>query len=357
MPVPAPRANGGASVPAVATPVGKIASAIASVMSQVGTIEKGGRNEYFGYKYARMEDLLHVVTPLMGKAGLAVIQNEIDSSVVEGNRLTILYEFSIFHSSGEVWPEKPRHRGMCSARDRKGNWDDKAVAKCHTNARKYFLLSLFQVPAGDFPDADDDDANQRQEKAPVPGPYATTSATASRMEREAELKPIPAQTISQQATAARSPQKIGLGQGAGVDQWANAYINQIKVAKSEQELKQWDDLNDMTLQAISDNYSSIYEMIANAVDKRLAELGAPPMVSDMPDPATEPLEAVNWVAEQLGQFKAYEAAEAWWNRFVAPREGEFDMVDWERLMGEWKRTEQRLLADLVPPKQQEPPAE
>src|SRR5262245_12263050 len=46
-------------------PVGHIAGAIADVMSKVGTIEKRGKNEYFGYKYARMEDLLYAITPLM----------------------------------------------------------------------------------------------------------------------------------------------------------------------------------------------------------------------------------------------------------------------------------------------------
>jgi hypothetical protein len=57
-------------------PTGKLAGAIAGVMAQVGTIAKGGFNKFHNYHYARMEDLLVVLTPLMGQHGLAVFQNE-----------------------------------------------------------------------------------------------------------------------------------------------------------------------------------------------------------------------------------------------------------------------------------------
>ena len=139
--------------------VGKLAGAIAGVMSEIGTINKGGYNKFHGYHYARMEDLLHVLTPLMGKHGIAVFQNEVDIKTIE-NRIAVTYEFSIIHSSGEVWPERPRFTGMSMGRDSKGNYDDKAINKAHTAARKYFLLSLFQVPAGDFDDADPGSSSQ-----------------------------------------------------------------------------------------------------------------------------------------------------------------------------------------------------
>ena len=151
------------------TPVGKLAGAIAGVMAQVGTIPKGGYNAYHKYNYARMEDLLQVITPLMGQHGLAVFQNELEIKTVE-NRIAITYEFTVAHASGETM-QGLRQTGMCIARNSKGDYDDKAINKCHTQARKYFLLSLFQVPSGDFEEADEGPyANQRQEKAPVPGP-------------------------------------------------------------------------------------------------------------------------------------------------------------------------------------------
>jgi hypothetical protein len=320
------KTNGGPVAPRSETPffrspVGHIAGAIAAVMSKVDTIEKRGRNEYFGYNYARMEDVLYAVTPLMGAAGLAVIQNEVSKEILEGNRLAVTYEFSILHSSGEVWPEKPRFTGVCISRDRKGNWDEKAVAKCHTNARKYFLLALFQVPAGDFPDVDED-ANQRQEKAPVPGPSQRPAETA------------PAQTTPDDS----KPHRIVLGQGKGPDEWASAFIRYIGKAQSVDEVRAWDAINEPILQNISDNFPGTYDMIQAATGRRLndlSEVGGGNMPSD-------PGEALNWVANQLAQLQSMEAAEAFWNQYVAPRENDFDESDWSMLMAEWQRTEMRL---------------
>lgn len=323
---PKPSTNGGQMLrreqeppPRYVGPVGHIAGAIADVMSKVGNIEKRGRNEYFGYNYARMEDVLYAVTPLMGAAGLAVIQNEVAKEILEGNRLAVTYEFSIFHASGEVWPEKPRFTGVCISRDRKGNWDDKAVSKCHTTARKYFLLALFQVPAGDFPDLDDDNANQRQERAPVPGPS----------QRPAEPAPAPDDS---------KPHRIALGPGKGPDEWATAFIRSIGKAQSVDEVKAWDAANEPILQNISDNFPGTYDMIQIAVSRRLSDLSE---VSggNMP---SDPGEALNWVAGQLAQLQSLEAAEAFWNQYVAPRESAFDDSDWSMLMAEWQRTEARL---------------
>jgi hypothetical protein len=47
--------------------------------------------------------------------------------------------------------------GMSRCRDSKGGFDDKSMNKCHTAARKYFLLALFQIPTGDIDDADSAD--------------------------------------------------------------------------------------------------------------------------------------------------------------------------------------------------------
>jgi hypothetical protein len=333
--------------------VGNLAKAIASVMANVGTIQKGGFNAYHKYHYARMEDLLVALTPLMGKAGLAIFQNEIEIKQIE-NRVAVTYEFSIIHESGEMWPERPRFTGMSMARDSKGNWDDKCLNKAHTAARKYFLLSLFQVPSGDFDDADPGpaqvDANQRAEKAPVPGP---TSSGAKDVAPERSAQDQAAQhaaRASQKATEDGIPHKIILGQGAGADQWASAFIKAISKCESEDEIKRWDSANDQALQSMSQHYPDVYEAISSAVERRLSDLQAPPPASKpglgngsgMPDPKEDVQGAMQWVANQLQQLKSWEGAKAFWNQYVAPRDKEFDQLDWEMLMDEWKRTEQRL---------------
>src|SRR5262252_1823223 len=177
-------------------PTGKITKAIANCMKEVGTIKKRGVNDYFNYRYARFEDLLYAITPLMGEQGLAITQSEVKVETVEGNRLSILYDFVMYHESGETLPPQ-LHRGMCTSRSRKGDFDDKAVAKCHTGAKKQFLLAQFNVPAGDFEDPDEDtDATQK----PVPGPSQEQAAPQEKPGPARGAVPAQAKSAPQEAT-------------------------------------------------------------------------------------------------------------------------------------------------------------
>jgi len=316
------------------TPTPSIHKAVARVMKLVGTIEKRGRNKYHGYPYARMEDVLEKVTPLMGEAGLAIYQSETGIQNIEDNRLAVVYEFTIGHESGEERPPQ-RQTGVSMARDSKGNFDDKAVAKCHTNARKYFLLGLFQVPAGDFPESDEDmqHTNANQRKDPVPGP-----GDASPRPKEAAAPPVDDEN---------APRTIALEPGATADQFAGRYLKAIEKAKSREEIAEWEKLNDKKLQRIYDGYRSIYDMISAAVERRLADIEGPTKetpastIDEMPDPKLDSVASMNWVAAKLQQLTLYEAGELFWNEEVAPREQDFDTLDWEMLVQEWQRFETR----------------
>jgi len=308
-------------------PVGKITGAIAKVMAEVGTIRKGGFNEFHRYNYARMEDLLHAITPLMGKNGLAVFQNEFKVEMIEGNRVAVSYDFIVTHESGESFPSQ-RFTGMAMARDRKGNFDDKALNKCHTTARKYFLLGLFQVPAGDFDDPDEDETNANQRQEPVPGPGLK------------EITPEAKARASEAMIEESIPHKLAVPAGTTADQWANRFLKSIGTATTRDEVLAWEANNDGFLQRISDGYPAIYEMIGAAMERRLTDLSAPKEPSlDMPDPKADPVAALNWVAAQLQDFVEYPAGENFWNQVVAPREGDFQQPDWEMLLQEWQRFE------------------
>ena len=151
IPVPAP------------LPVGQIAKAIADVMKQVHVVAKNGENSFHRYRYAKMEDILKEITPLLGHNGLVIFQSELARVMFDNeNVIAIEYGFSVVHESGEQWPNQLRQTGVSRCRDSKGNWDDKALNKCHTAARKYFLLSLFQIPTGDEADADRGDNDRRR---------------------------------------------------------------------------------------------------------------------------------------------------------------------------------------------------
>jgi ERF superfamily len=313
-------------------PVGNLAKGIAGVMSECGTIQKTGYNKFHNYHYATLQDLLFAITPLMGKHGVVVIQNEVERSLAE-NRIMVTYEFSIFHTSNEVWPERPRFTGMSIGRNSKGEYDDKAINKCHSAARKYFLLSLFQVPSGDFDDAD-----------AGPGQSASAPQQPATAKRPSTV-PGPAMPLKQPEIDERVPHKITLPPGSGADQWAKKYIDAIKAAETEEELVQWDAHNSPTLQMLSEKFAEVYKQIDEAYFNCVLEV-AP--LTIMPDPKNDATEALNWVAQQLASAATYERAETFWNKAVAPHEDKFEPEDWELLMTEWRRAELRLNPDQEP---------
>jgi len=138
------------------TDFGEVIAAIAGVMAEIKPVEKLGWNKFQNYAHARIGDLNAELTPLMGRHGLVVFQNEVDRTMFDnGSTVSVRYEFTVVHKSGQIWPERPLVTGMSRCRDSKGGFDDKTFNKCHTAARKYFLISLFQIPVEDANDADE----------------------------------------------------------------------------------------------------------------------------------------------------------------------------------------------------------
>lgn len=153
---------------------GKVVEAIAGVMAEIQPVAKLGFNKFHNYAHMRIGDLNAELTPLMGKHGIVVIQNESRRDVFDGGAVVaVQYEFTILHKSGEVYPERPVITGVARCRTTKESWDDKTFNKCHTAARKYFLIGLFQIPVSDEDDADADhgsDGMPRQQQRPTRRP-------------------------------------------------------------------------------------------------------------------------------------------------------------------------------------------
>lgn len=106
-------------------------------------------------------------TPLLGRRGIVIFQSEVGRAMFDDdNVIAVEYAFTVAHVSGETWPHVLRQTGVSTCRNTKGGWDDKSLNKCHTAARKYFLLALFQIPTGDEEDADQGD--RRPAPAQVP---------------------------------------------------------------------------------------------------------------------------------------------------------------------------------------------
>lgn len=134
----------------------KVAEAVVKVMGDVGYVQKKGTNTFHNYKFAAVGDVLAKLQPAMHEAGLLIAQDEIGHEVLADAAMMATYQFVLSHASGETWQHFPKHTGMAAFRNAKGSIDDKALNKCHTAARKYFLLALFQIPTGEAVDPDED---------------------------------------------------------------------------------------------------------------------------------------------------------------------------------------------------------
>jgi hypothetical protein len=153
----------------VAAPAATLVSAIAGVMNEVHVVAKRGENEFHRYRYATMGDILKEITPLLGRHGIVIFQSETGRAMFDDdNVIAVEYAFTVAHASGEAWPHVIKQTGVSTCRNSKGGWDDKSLNKCHTAARKYFLLALFQIPTGEEDDADQDKNDRRPAPAVVP---------------------------------------------------------------------------------------------------------------------------------------------------------------------------------------------
>src|SRR5467141_3729409 len=157
-----------ATLPAVPSG-GGLVSAIAAVMNEIHVVAKRGENEFHRYRYATMGDILKEITPLLGRHGIVIFQSETGRAMFDDdNVIAIEYAFTVAHASGETWPHVIKQTGVSTCRNSKGGWDDKSLNKCHTAARKYFLLALFQIPTGEEADADQGENDRPAVLAHVP---------------------------------------------------------------------------------------------------------------------------------------------------------------------------------------------
>jgi hypothetical protein len=232
-----------------------LADAIAGVMAEIKPVAKEGWNDFHKYNYARMQDLMGELTPLMGKHGVVVFQNEMDRDMFdEGRAMAVRYEFTIVHKSGEIWPERPIITGVSMCRTSNGKYDDKAFNKCHTSARKYFLLSLFQIPTDDAEDADNGGGEGgSQQNRPRP---------------QGQRRPVPA------PDGKLPPHGIAIIDGEAPGAWGKRFKNFIAKTESVAEIDSWYDLNAAAFNKLKGRFQEIYDDLVAAMDARNLALNA-----------------------------------------------------------------------------------
>jgi ERF superfamily protein len=146
--------------PAVAIKVfpPKIAKAIIAVTRDIGRIERSGENIYQKYKYVTWDAVCEKLAPLLAANSLVIVQSEVSRHLIEdnekGSTLATIYEFTLVNEDGDQWPPIT-WSSYARLRDQKGITDDKAGAKCHTQAEKYFCIKTFKIPTADKLDSDE----------------------------------------------------------------------------------------------------------------------------------------------------------------------------------------------------------
>lgn len=268
------------NVPTIRAPE-KLTAALADIMAEVGVIQKTGWNEGLRYRYAGIQDVLVTLTPLLARHGVIVMQTEAGKTMFDQDRvIAIEYEFTIAHSSGEVWPDRPRQTGMSGCRHRNGAFDDKCLNKCHTAARKYFLMALFQIATGD--DADKGENDGAGGRKPQAKPDAMRSDLPPHDPETGEILPrqdeLQAQRRDDPDPRWMKPHKIDTardGKNRKFIDWTQDYISGMTYVKDMTELVEWQEMNAAALNILKNDAkgAGLYKRITDVTQKVVFSLG------------------------------------------------------------------------------------
>lgn len=205
----------------------KIATALHSVMEACGYVQKTGKNQFHGYRYAGEADLLDKLRPAMVQHGLLLLPS--GKSVTgpdEHGNVTVAIEYTLAHRDGDIWPEKLVAFGCGNDRAKNGTVGDKGVYKALTGANKYLLFKLFQIETGDDPEQDD-------------GAHDSSSAPSGRNAAganppSAPHKPAPAATPSMIYKTALAAMKLSRSK-ADLREWWEANWDRLRDELPEDE--------------------------------------------------------------------------------------------------------------------------
>jgi len=131
-----------------------VAGAVNAVMGRIKGLLRTERNRAGGYRFASIDDFLGAVNPLCAKAGLIILQDELDARLVHDGTevsqrswLWATFTFTLAHKSGALYGPLTRSVMVPAS-------GAQAFGAAQSYALKQFMRSLFQIPTGDGEDAD-----------------------------------------------------------------------------------------------------------------------------------------------------------------------------------------------------------
>lgn len=236
-------------VPLPQTPFDKVAEAIADITAEVAEhpVLKEGKNTFHGYNFARLQDVVTVLSPIMSKHGLTILQSERERGFMDrGNAIYATYDFVVMHKSGQVWPQRLQGTGVANTRTSKGTFDDKGLNKCHSAARKFFLMSLFQIPTTDDPDR--------------AGPRTNTNAR------------TPIAQPTREPVEVDKPQALPRIGEEPWENWTHRFLNVIGMSGDLDKVEAWLDANRQALEQLRKQMPEHHQHIMRQYNKRVLQL-------------------------------------------------------------------------------------
>jgi hypothetical protein len=160
---------------------------MAEVGREVAYVQKLGKNQGVGYKYASAEHVLGKVNEALFSRGIAVntdvvlermdVYPEVTDKAGKPLQVATVRIRASFED-GSVTPDGAAHTIRGSGIGSGGDYGDKAVMKAFTAAHKYLYAGLFCISWGDDPEADSKmDADVGEAKKPAKGGKPETATT------------------------------------------------------------------------------------------------------------------------------------------------------------------------------------
>ncbi|HUT49973.1 MAG TPA: ERF family protein [Alphaproteobacteria bacterium] len=198
-----------------------VAGAINAVMGRIKGLLKTERNRAGGYRFASIDDFLGAVNPLCAKAGLIILQDELDARLVHdgtehSNRswLWATFTFTLAHKSGALYGPLTRSVMVPAS-------GAQAFGAAQSYALKQFMRSLFQIPTGDREDADFT-APRRLPEGAKPAGYGNGNGTRAPTKTVSALRGTVKYAAKRPKAGARSktrsPEAAGPSSSNGADQ-------------------------------------------------------------------------------------------------------------------------------------------
>jgi hypothetical protein len=305
----------------------KIAKALLAITREVGTIKKGGWNNFHKYYYQTWEDVLDTLSPLLATHGLIVMQSEITRGLFDNDKmLSITYEFTIVNDDGDAWPERMVKTAIARLVDSKGTADDKAANKCHTAAQKYFFLQLFKIKTRDAATDDADRGEETGRQTPkAPNPNAAPA------EVPKGPRAIPTESITLGA-------------------FADEYVKGVTSADNMEVVSKWESLNETALGIVKEKRAELFDWITAHVAAHItkfqpqqqmqAERPKAPNPDSAPAGEQEPSwrqKTYNAIADCKDAGSIYDVEET-----IKLEEGKVPPADWEAVQAAIKQAKQRI---------------